>query len=94
MLLKLLNHILINEFSIFTHCISILGCDPNPCKNGGTCKKGACTCPPDTTGPECEYKIGKKKLCYIIKCYDTLYKTFIDRVILQDTIISLGSRIS
>ena len=83
------NHILINEFSIFTYCILILGCDPNPCKNGGTCKKGACTCPPDTTGPECEYKIGKKELCYIMKRYIKLF----NKVILKGKIISLWSRI-
>ena len=71
-----------NNFFIFTHCISILGCNPNPCQNGGTCINGGCKCPPNTVGPRCEYKIGSYEIYYII----------LHHVILK--FISLGSRIS
>ena len=29
-------------------------CQSNPCKNGGTCKDGACSCEPGFSGKTCE----------------------------------------
>ena len=29
-------------------------CEPNPCKNGGTCTDGACECAPGFSGEKCE----------------------------------------
>ena len=29
-------------------------CKPNPCKNGGTCTDGACSCEPGFSGEKCE----------------------------------------
>ena len=33
-------------------------CKPNPCKNGGICKNGDCTCKTGCSGKKCE-KCGK-----------------------------------
>ena len=33
-------------------------CNPNPCKHGGTCNEGRCTCPENYRGTNCETYIG------------------------------------
>ena len=53
---------------IYTICSLTLGCESNPCQNGGTCKKGECMCKDNTSGPRCENLRGNDILyCIIMK---------------------------